>query len=280
MSKHDHWFPLYVADYLADTAHLTTAEHGAYLLLLMHQWRNGSVPADEAQQARIVRASLPEWRRISGNIIAYFTPTSSGLLQMRLERERERAAQHAERRAKAGKKGAEGRWQRDGKRMANACDSHSDRIADALANACATQPHLQIDTSLQSVSITQARPAAASAAEFEGWWAAYPRKVGKDAARKSYAAAVKRGATPEELLAALHRQRWPEELRFIPHAATWLNQGRWQDDPGAAAPPEPTHGYGPLPQRPGKLDWLIRDMAAEAREAEPSPIIVEPRRLI
>lgn len=72
---------------------------------------------------------------------------------------------------------------------------------------------------------------------FEAWWRHYPRKVGKDAARTAYAAARKRGATDAELAAALQRQRWPSDPQFIPHARTWLTQGRWQDDPTAAAPP-------------------------------------------
>lgn len=85
-----------------------------------------------------------------------------------------------------------------------------------------------------------ALPARASLPDaFEAWWRRYPRKVGKDDARKAYAAARKRGATDAELATALQRQRWPEEQRFIPHASKWLNGGRWQDDPDAAAPPEP-----------------------------------------
>lgn len=80
----------------------------------------------------------------------------------------------------------------------------------------------------------------AKAIDFDGFWVAYPRKVGKDAARKAYASAVKRIDGPDPpglLIGALERVKatW-DDAQFIPHPATWLNQGRWQDEPETALP--------------------------------------------
>lgn len=76
---------------------------------------------------------------------------------------------------------------------------------------------------------------------FETFWKAYPRKVGKDEARKAF---DKRNPTPDllnALLAAIEVQRqslpWQKDGgQFIPHPATWLNQGRWQDEIGSDEP--------------------------------------------
>lgn len=90
-----------------------------------------------------------------------------------------------------------------------------------------TQPPLTPRPSLRSGS-----------ADFAQFWMAYPRKVGKGAASKSYVRAVHRADGPdpaETILAGLERSKraWAkrDEPEFIPHPSTWLNQDRWLDDP-------------------------------------------------
>jgi uncharacterized protein YdaU (DUF1376 family) len=65
--------PLYIADYLRDTRKLTTAEHGAYLLLIMEYWTAGELPADDRQLSRIVGMTPAEWRKAKPNVQAFFT---------------------------------------------------------------------------------------------------------------------------------------------------------------------------------------------------------------
>lgn len=55
------WMPFYVADYLGDTGHLRTVDHGAYLLLIMHYWRTGGLPGEDAKLAKITRLPLKAW---------------------------------------------------------------------------------------------------------------------------------------------------------------------------------------------------------------------------
>lgn len=67
---------------------------------------------------------------------------------------------------------------------------------------------------------------------FEEFWQAYPKKVGKDAAAKSW---LKTKAQIDDVLPALTWQKESDQWRrndgqFIPNPATYLNQGRWQDE--------------------------------------------------
>lgn len=105
----DTWMPLWIGDYLADTMHLQAAEHGAYLLLLMHSWRNGPLPNDDKILSGIARISLKVWtKEIGATVRAFFVIGDDGLLhQKRLDRERERVSDISDkRRTAAGKRHA------------------------------------------------------------------------------------------------------------------------------------------------------------------------------
>lgn len=92
MSKPDTWMPLYIGDYIADTMHLTTEEHGAYLLLLMTAWnRGGKLPNNDAQLALICRAERKAWSRLRGVVLAFFEVDGEFLVQPRLAKEYENA---------------------------------------------------------------------------------------------------------------------------------------------------------------------------------------------
>jgi uncharacterized protein YdaU (DUF1376 family) len=66
------WMPFYVGDYLGDTEHLSTLQHGAYCLLLFTYWKRGGLPNDERQLASIAKLSLKAWRRQRPILQAFF----------------------------------------------------------------------------------------------------------------------------------------------------------------------------------------------------------------
>lgn len=118
--SHRPWMPFYVGDYLADTGHLSTLEHGAYLLLIMHYWQRGMLPANDAQLARVCHVSEQEWLEIRPTLAAMF---DAGWKHKRIEAE----ILKAEARSAAGKAGASARYS---DRSATAVRPHSDRTAN------------------------------------------------------------------------------------------------------------------------------------------------------
>ena len=51
-----HWFPLYTKEWAASVGHMSAAQRGIYISLLVFQWDNGSVPDCMEQCARIAGA--------------------------------------------------------------------------------------------------------------------------------------------------------------------------------------------------------------------------------
>lgn len=82
--------------------------------------------------------------------------------------------------------------------------------------------------------------ASSNASLFETFWEAYPKKVGKDAARKSFEKRKPAEPLLEKMLEAIRRQAQSDQWlrdggQYVPNPATWLNQGRFDDEPGVGA---------------------------------------------
>lgn len=252
---------LYVADYLGDTRHLTTEQHGAYLLLLMTMWRaDGRLPNDPKKLARITGCTASRWARIAAEVMEFFEVDGGDITNARLKLELEKASEKSIKRAEAGSLGGK----------AKALKNNDPPVANAVPlPKHSPEPNIREEEEgyisgardepagglfAEAPKVTKA--GAVVEATFEAWWAIYPRKVSKGAARVSYTVAVKKiGAGAAKILID-GASRLAEEFSndadktFIPHPATWLNQDGWNDEPGARRPKgggvasRPTNGGG------------------------------------
>lgn len=220
---------LYIADYLADTAHLSAAQHGAYLLLIMNYWQTGrALPADDSKLARIARMTPKEWAEHGPMLAEFFHDIDGAWHHKRIDHELDAV------RAKS-----------DSARNARAQRKSYERRTPAPTNVERTPNHTDTDTDTDTETDTEKKdtPSDAIADEFDGqFWPAYPLRKAKGAALKAYRSARKR-TTLTVILTALDKQRSVfAEPKYSPHAATWLNGDRWLDEiiEGAGNGPKPT----------------------------------------
>jgi uncharacterized protein YdaU (DUF1376 family) len=114
------WMPLYIPDFLTDTVHLSAAETGAYLCLIMHYWMHDGLPDDDHKLAQIARMPVKSWRQTRPTIEAFF---HDGWRHKRIDAELGKMVGLMERRRAAGSKGGTAstlaRWNGVSKRQAN-----------------------------------------------------------------------------------------------------------------------------------------------------------------
>ena len=125
------YMPWFVGDYLADTTHLTTIEHGAYLLLLATMWRNGgTLPNDDAKLARFARLTARQWDRMKPVLMPFFDVENDQITQRRLTSELTRHSDAVRQRRDAGSQGGKAKSLKD-KNM---------HLANATISPCQPEP--------------------------------------------------------------------------------------------------------------------------------------------
>ena len=239
--------PLWTDAYLADTTHLTTIEHGAYLLLLMAMWRaGGSLPSDDKQLARFARLTPGQWLRMKPTIIAFFTVSSDSITQGRLTDE----LSFVKRQSRSQSDKANARWLKNkGSTDATALPQECPDNADAMPETCPhththsveakASPHMS-ETSSDEASKAPKKKAYPD--DFEAFWQAYPRSPNMS---KAKALAGWKKLSPED------RQRCadavPPYRAFLSsksdhptmHATTFINERRFEgfhEAPGGTSP--------------------------------------------
>lgn len=75
MSKIYSYFPLYAAEFVAETGGMSAQERSAYILLLCHAWLNsskGELPADDESLAYYAQLSVEDWVAIKKKVLRSF----------------------------------------------------------------------------------------------------------------------------------------------------------------------------------------------------------------
>lgn len=251
--------PLWTDAYLADTRHLSQAEHGAYLLLLMEAWRRPRccLPDDDALLARLSGSpSVAEWQAMKPAIMAFWTldARASEWTQKRMSKERTFVEKSRKQKRDAARK----RWQGTEKKDAAASPPH----VQPTPTPTPTKESPNGDSSEtsppdkpRSLTPRERYPAVSNLPkngkglryppEFEAAWQAYPtrREDTKPGCYKHWRTwVVERRVDPETILdgaRAYARAKAMDEHRF--GFLRWCREGLWTHAPPASvAPLRPT----------------------------------------
>lgn len=216
------WMPFYPADYLAATGHLTPAQHGAYLLLILHYWNKGGLPTEEKMLARVARMSEREWRANRDTLSEFF---SADWKHDRIEKEIEKARTKSEARAEFGARGGNAKALKNkAPAVAKATVLPEQTPSKPLASSSQPQPE-------EKEVASQPNSRAQIAADFIEFWKIYPNKADKKVAAVKFAQVRKKNSLAA-ILAGLRTyidSKPPDRQWMLP--TTFLNRERWNDEP-------------------------------------------------
>lgn len=210
MSKEtDLWMPIYIGDYLADTMHLTCEQSGAYLHLLMHYWRSGPPPADDAVLSSITRLKLARFRKHKSTLLSFFQVRDGKLVHKRVDSEKAKAEQHAKRRSTKASKAANARWH----------GGTGDAPSNATSNARSNAPECPIPSPSVTIVTGASAPDDAGTFVFKDGLALLVRCGSSPTSARSFLGKCRK-AVGDEKLAGLIQEA---ERKSISDPKSWLS---------------------------------------------------------
>ncbi len=216
------YMKLYIADYLAETTHLSVEGHGAYLLLIMAMWRaGGKLPYDDVRLAKIARCTSDQWASMRDEVLEFFKVNGGVIRHKRVTEEIAKYDAVILASKRAGKASASKRASKNNELDTNVRRNSVERKSN------------QPEPESKPYSSCSKEHSLTGASAFERFWEIWPNKVAKRAAEKAFPNALKRAGSIEVMLAGIDRaahssRKWREG--YIPNPATWLNADRWNDD--------------------------------------------------
>ncbi|WP_165708279.1 DUF1376 domain-containing protein [Pectobacterium polaris] len=125
------YMQLYIADYLADTMHLSTEEHGAYLLLMFNYWQTGK-PIPKNRLAKIARMGNDRWISVESSLKEFFNDNGAEWVHERIERDLDAVRMSLEQKSAAGKASAEARRVKKGTNYQRGGNARSTGVKNPL----------------------------------------------------------------------------------------------------------------------------------------------------
>lgn len=258
------FFPMYPTDFEADTSHLSLAEDGAYNRLLRLMWMTPgcSLPDDDDWIMRRMRVSENVYRSVVCRVISEFMVRESGrVFSARLSEEWQNAHDAHQRRASAGRKGAQ----------AKALKTKEMRNSNATSMPKQPEPEPDIE---KGKPFSSARPKKPKPERFEEFWNTYPHrggaKKGKSRSKQRYDRVVAQGIPEQDIIGGAARYASDRQVAdgYAKNPETWLNNEGWKDEIEPSNPRP--RGPGNHDRGRGSADGLMAGFAAFAADGRRS----------
>jgi len=219
-----HYYQHHIGDFIKDTSFLTNEEVGIYMKLIWLYYDTEKPLSNNLAVLSLKLNARHQTDVVKQLLEMFFQPVGDVWKHHRCEQVIADYHKQLETASKAGKASADKRkLNAQATEVQQESNDRSTTVQPTINHKPITINHKPSLKPIRDKSLDNG---------FEEFWQAYPKKVGKDAAAKSW---TKTKARIDDVLPALAWQKESDQWcrndgQFIPNPATYLNQGRWQDE--------------------------------------------------